>query len=136
VGADDRADRGPARLAVEPADQLGDADVIGPDALERRQQPVEHVVAALEVAPPVDRDQVRRGGDHADHLGLAARVAAHRARVGLGHLHADRAQPDLVGDVEQRLREVAGLLATVRTAAPDQVKRQARRGLLPDPGQP
>ena len=114
--------------AAEPADQLGDAQVVGTDALERRQQAVQHVVAAAEVPAAIDRDQVRRRRDHADRVGLAPRVAAQRARIVLGHVHADRAQPDLVGDIEQRLREIADLLAV----AAHQVKREPRRGLLAD----
>ena len=38
--------------------QLGDSQVVRADTLERRQQAVEHVVAAAEVAAAIDRDQV------------------------------------------------------------------------------
>ena len=69
-----------AVAGAEAPDQLGDAEVVGADPVERRQQAVEHVVAAPEVAAALERGQVRRGRDHADGLGVAARVATQAAR--------------------------------------------------------
>ena len=66
-----------------------------------------------------------------DRIALAPRIAAQRAGVLLGHVHAHRAEPDLVGHVDQRLREVEDLLAI----AAHQVEREPRGGLLADPWQ-
>ena len=53
--------------SVDPAHQLTDAELLGPDALEVVDGAAEHVVAALELAGPLDGDDVAGLLDHAQH---------------------------------------------------------------------
>src|SRR5699024_12407294 len=70
------------RLArAETAHQLGDAQIVGADAADRVDRAAEHVVAALELADLLDRDDVLGLLDHADHLVGAARVGADAAAL-------------------------------------------------------
>ena len=89
------------------------------------------MVPAAIMAAALERDQIGRGRDHADRLGVAARVVAHRARIGFGDVHALRAQPRLLDQLDQRLCERADLV--VRRA--DEMEREPRGGLLADAGQ-
>src|SRR5919199_2721208 len=68
-------------VPVDAAQQLVDAQVLGLDAVERRQRAAEHVVEAAELARPLDGDHVHRLLDDADHRGVAPRVAADRAQL-------------------------------------------------------
>ena len=73
------------------AEQLGDVQVLGVDAVDRRQRAAQHVVAAVELVGALDRDHVARLLDHADHGRLAALVLADAAgRLG-GEVEADLA---------------------------------------------
>ena len=90
-GQDDLGDRRRRRRAAP--DQLGDAQVVGADAVERREHPVQHVVAAAEAA----RRARWRGGpglrDRRRQAGVAPRVAhsAHGSRsVRLQHTEQRR----------------------------------------------
>src|SRR5690606_5406290 len=64
---------------AEAAHQLGDAQVVRAYAADRVDRAAEHVVAALELADLLDRDDVLGLLDHADHLVAAARVGADAA---------------------------------------------------------
>ena len=68
---------------------------------------------------------------HADHRRVAVRIAAVRAQLAVADVVADAAEAELVLDVEQRLRQVLGIVA----AGAQHVKREPLRGLLPDAGQ-
>ena len=96
------------RSAVgQPDHQLPDAQLVGPDPVDRRDRPAEHVVLAAELPGALDGDDVLRLLDDADEAGVASRVAADRARRLLGHVAADLAEPHLVADLEQDLGEPA-----------------------------
>src|SRR4051794_2198946 len=73
----------------------------GPQPPDRTDRAAEHVVAAAELAGPLDRDDVLRLIDDADYRLVAARVAADAAELGLGDVAADLAEPDLVLDLHQ-----------------------------------
>ena len=88
-GQDDLGDG----AVVEPGHQLADAQLLGTDAVERRDRAAEHVVAAPELAGALDRDDVLGLLDDADQGGVAARVAADPALLGLGDVAADLAEP-------------------------------------------
>ena len=79
-GQDDLAH---ARLR-DPGEQRGDAQLIGPDAVDRRDRPAQHVIAAAELPGALDGGDVLGLLDHADHRLVPARVgtdpAAHVAR--------------------------------------------------------
>src|SRR5690606_5529487 len=64
---------------AEAAHELGDAQVVGAHAADGVDRAAEHVVAALELADLLDRDDVLGLLDHADHLVGAARVGADAA---------------------------------------------------------
>ena len=98
------------------AQQLADAQIVGADAVERREHAVQHVVAAAKAAGALDREQIGRRGDHADEARVAARVAAQRARILLGEVHAHRAEADLLLDLDERLRQLARVARRARAA--------------------
>ena len=88
--------------SAQPGHQLADAQVVRADAVDRTDRAAEHVVAPAELAGALDRDDVLGLLDDADDVGVAARVAADAALLGLGDVAADRAEPDLVLDPVQR----------------------------------
>src|SRR6188768_413254 len=85
-GQDDLRDR----AVVEPGDQLAHAQLLGADAVERRDCAAEHVVAAPELAGALDRDHVLGLLDHADQRVVTARVAADPTLLLLGDIAAGR----------------------------------------------
>ena len=56
--------------------ELGDLQVLGIDAVDRRQRAAEHVVAAAELVRALDRDDVAGLLDDADQRRVAALVEA------------------------------------------------------------
>ena len=93
-------------------EQLGDVEVLGVHAVDRRQRPAEHVVAAVELAGALDRDHVARLLDHADRGRLAALVLADAAGGLGGQVEADLALAhrllDLADGVGERERLLVG----------------------------
>src|SRR3954454_19417188 len=69
------------RAVGEPDHELADAQLVGADAVDRRDGAAQHVVAAAELAGPLDRDDVLVLLHHADDGGVAARVAADAAQL-------------------------------------------------------
>ena len=63
-------------LAVEPAEQLLDPELIGPDPFDRADRALQHVVAAPELARPLHRDDVAGLLDDAQHRVVTAVVGA------------------------------------------------------------
>ena len=59
-------------LAVQPRDQFFESELIGPDAVERGERAVQHVVPAVELARALHREQIGDRLDHADDPGVAA----------------------------------------------------------------
>src|SRR5207248_4014015 len=78
-------------LAVQPRDQFFEFELIGPDAVERGERAVQHVVPAAELARALHREQIGDRLDHADDPGVALRVGADRARILRGQIAADGA---------------------------------------------
>ena len=75
-----RADDGLADGALrDPVEELVEAQLLAPDAVERAQRAPEHVVAALE-AGALHGDDVAGVLDDADDLGVAPVVAADGAQ--------------------------------------------------------
>src|SRR5689334_24016070 len=114
-----------------PGVELGELEVLGLDAVDRRQRAAEHVVAAAVLVRALDRDDVAGLLDHADQLGVAALIQADRAARPLREVEADLAERDLLLDVADRLGQRGGVLAG---GAPD-VERQPLRRPLADAGQ-
>ena len=111
--------RGLGDVAVGAAEELGHAEVLGPDAVEGRQQTVEDVVAPPVPARPLDGDDVLGLGHDADEAHVAPRVRANGARIGFGQIAADAAKADLlldVGDALDFLRHLAFGFARERVA--------------------
>jgi len=100
VGGDD--DLGHCAVG-KPHHELAYSQVVRPDALDRADRAAEHVIAAAELAGLLDREDVLRLLDHAQHGLVAPGVAADPALVSLGDVEADPAEPHLVLDLEQDL---------------------------------
>ena len=78
-------------------DQPVDREILGADAVERRQRAAEHVVAAAKRAGAFERPEIGELLDDADRRAVAPRVAADRARLDRVEIAADRTGPDRVG---------------------------------------
>ena len=75
-----------------PGGRAGEPQVLGLDAVDRRERAAEHVVAAAELVRALDRDHVLRLLDDADRRRVAALVEADRAARALGEVEADLAE--------------------------------------------
>ena len=120
-------------LVVEAAEQLLDPELVGPDALDRADRALQHVVAAPELAGLLDGHDVAGLLDHADHGGVAARVGADRALVALGDVEAPGAERDLVLDLDDGRGQAQGVVARAASAGG---RRCAGPTSGPTPGQP
>ena len=98
---------GPPR---DPVVELGDAQILGGDPVDRRQRAAEHVVAPGELVRALDRDHIRGLLDHADELGIAPLVGADPADRPVREVEARLAQPDPLLDLPDRLGERKRLL--------------------------
>src|SRR5439155_24967484 len=76
------------RLALEPAQELADLEVLGPDAVQRRERPQEHMVAAAKLPRAIEREEVVRLFDHAQEAAVAPGVATDAAGIFLGDVEA------------------------------------------------
>ena len=97
---------------LDPRHQLGDAQVGGLHAVERRERAAEHVVEAAELARALDGDDVGRLLHHADDARVAARVGADGAQLALGQVEAAAAEADLLfhlGDRRRQGQDLSGL---------------------------
>ena len=63
-------------VLLDAREQLLDAQLLGTDALDRRDRALEHVIATLELAGALDGDDVTRLLDDAHDPRVAAIVAA------------------------------------------------------------
>src|SRR5438105_5633424 len=127
VGGDDHF----LDAVVEARDQLLQLELIGSDAVERRERAVQHVVAAAELPGALDGEQIGHRLDYADHPPVALGVAAEGTRILGRQVATGRAETDLLPQRKQRLGELAGVLGW----ALQDVERQPLGRLLPDPGQ-
>ena len=92
---------------------------------------MQHVIPSFKLARGFDADDVVRLLHHADHLRIAAGVAAVLAQLARGDVVADFAKAELILDVQDGLRQVLGIVAS----GAQHVERDALRRLLPDAGQ-
>ena len=90
--------------ALDPAQQLGDLQVLGVDPVDRREGAAEHVVEAAVFVGALDRDHVGRLLDHADRRPVAVRVGADPAERALGEVEALLAEADLLLHFADRRR--------------------------------
>ena len=114
-----------------PAVELRQPEVLGLDAVDRRQRAPEDVVAAAELVGALDRDHVAAASSTTQSVArVAALVEADRAARALGEVEADLAERDLLLDLADRQGE--------REASSFEVRRtwNARRWAvrLPIPG--
>ena len=93
--------------------------------------PEQHVVAAVELAGLLDRDDVAGVLDHAQHRGVAPVVGADRAQLALGHVEAALAEPD----PRLRLGDGPGQPLGVLGGQLQEVEGDALGRLRPDAGQ-
>ena len=116
----------------DPLQQLVDPQVLGLDAVERRERAAEDVVEAAVLVRPLERDHVDGLLDDADDGAVAARVEADRAELLLGQVAALAAEADALLDLLDRVRERDGLVLLRR----EDVERESLRRPRADPGQP
>src|SRR5262245_7930576 len=117
-------------LAIrQPWHQFADAQIVRADTLDGTDGAAEHVVEAAELSRPLDRDHVLGLLNDTDHRRIASWVAANAALLLLCDIPADRAEPDLVFDLGQRVHEPA----YIGWIGGQQVERDPLRALGPDP---
>src|SRR4029077_21136055 len=115
-------------VALDAMHQLVDAEMLGLDAVERRERAAQHVVEAAILRRPLERDEVDRLLDDADERAVAARVEADRAELLLGEVAALVAEADALLHVGEGGRE-GERLVLVRLQG---VEREPLRRALPD----
>ena len=113
------------------AQQLLDPQLLGPDALDRRDRALEHVVPAGELVGALDRDDVAGLLDDAEHGGVAPVVEAVAAELALGDVEA----PPAPGDPLLRLGDRPGEPVGVLGRGLQEVERDPLRRLRADAGQ-
>ena len=118
-------------VPLDAAQQLVDPQVLGLDAVERRERAAEHVVEPAVLVRPLERDEVDGLLDDADQRVVAPRVDADRAELLLGEVAALAAEADALLHVLDRGGERERLV--LRHA--QQVEREPLRRALADAGQ-
>ena len=119
-------------LVLDAREQLLDAQLLGPDAFDRRDRALQHVVAPAELARALDGDDVARLFDDADDVRIAPLVAAEGAQLAFGDVEAAPA-PRRRGPSRRRSTRRAACASSGRRL--QQVERDALRGLRADAGQ-
>src|SRR5918995_1224255 len=127
-GDDDLGDR----AVPQPGEELPDAKVVGPDAVDGADGPAEHVVAPPELPGALDGDDVLGLLDDTDRVKVAARIQAHPAAVGLRHVEAHLAEAHLELDLGERVRQAFD----VRGVGLEEVEGDALGALGTDTRQP
>src|SRR6185437_8398206 len=87
---------------ARPLDQLGDAQILGAYAVERRQRAAEHVIKPVEHAGALERPEVSHLLHHTDERAVARRIAAERARALRVDVAANLASEDGVARLGKR----------------------------------
>src|SRR6195952_1066565 len=111
----------------EPRHQLTDAELLGTDALQRRDRTAEHVVATAELTRPLDRDHVLRLLDDADQRGVTSVVGADAAQICLRDVAAHLAE----GGLGLHLHDHVGETADIDRGGGEQVEGDPLRTLGP-----
>ena len=102
--------------------QAVDIEIFGPNAVQGRQPPTEHMIFTRKQPRPVERPQVRHILDHADRADVTARIDANAARISGVDIAAGIAydQPllDIIERAQQRLQHGLALLHQMQHHAP------------------
>jgi hypothetical protein len=88
--------------------ELGDAQVLGTDAVERGEFTAEDVKVAAEAAGLFDGENIYGFLDDAEQRGIAARVGADRAGLAFGEAAAVRAELNCAAGACQGFSKIAG----------------------------
>src|SRR3989304_991045 len=94
---------------ADPGDQLGNLQLVGADAVERRDGAVQDMILAAKLTGALERDDVAGVLDDAKDAVASRRVRAGRTRVDVGDRETDRAIAHLVFHVQDGLGQRAGL---------------------------
>ena len=127
---------------VDAGNQVGDAELLGSDAVERRNGTVENMEDSVEVLRLFDSGDIGRFFDDADQALVASGAGAVDARVDVGDVVADRTETEIGLDVADGGGERFGIVVagaenvegeTLRTFGADsgelfQLIDQARHG--------
>ena len=97
----------PLRHAVE---QRLNLQIVGPHMVHRRDDAVQHVVAAVVFARALDGDDVARVGDDADDMFITLRRRADGAEAAVRQIAADGAERDGALGVDDGIGKGLGLL--------------------------
>src|SRR5690606_22183719 len=109
-----------------------DPQLVRPDAVDRRDGATQDVVAPLELAGALDRDDVLVLLDHTEHGRVPPRVATDAALLFLGDVEAGRAELDPGLDLQEHLGETA----YVRLVGLEQVEGDPLSTLRPHAREP
>ncbi len=85
--------------AGEARQQIGDAELVGADAVQGRERAVKDVIDTVEMTRLFDGGNVCRFLDHTDQFLVARRTGAVFARVNVGNVVADGAEMEIGFDV-------------------------------------
>src|SRR5439155_17425142 len=110
-------------VSLDTTKQLVDPQVLGLDAVERRERAAEDVVEPAILVCPLDGDQVDRLLDDADDRSVATGVLADRAELFLGQIPALLAEADALLHLLNRRGERERLVLR----GPEQVEREPVR---------
>ena len=124
--------RPPDAVPLDALQQLVDAQVLGLDAVERRERAAEHVVEAAELVRALERDEVDRLLDDADRAcGRGARRGRSRTPPPRSGCRTRGRSGRAPSPPRSRARARAPLLRAL-----EEVEREPLRRALPDAGQP
>src|SRR3954469_16039402 len=119
-------------LVLDALQQLLDAQLLRPDALDRRDRALQHVVSTVELVGALDRDDVARLLDHAHERRVAALVEAVPAELTRREVEAPRAPADARLRLGDRARQSVGVFGR----GLQQIEGDALRGLRADARKP
>src|ERR1700730_1845124 len=97
-------------LVVQPGQELLDLQLVGPDALDRRDRTQQNVVATAVLLGPLHGDDVAWLLDDAQQARVAPVVAAVHAQLALGEVEAAPAPTHALLRLDSRAREALGVL--------------------------
>jgi hypothetical protein len=113
-------------------DSVRDGEVVGADAVERRQRAAQHVIEPVDDRGALQRPEIAHLLHHADQRAVARLVAAQRAWALRIDIAANFAVEDGVARLGERGRQgIEQLLLLL-----DEMQRRAPRRARPEPRQP
>ena len=111
--------------------ELRESELIGTDAIERRQMAHQHEVSTAIATGLLDRRHVRGRFDHTQQRLISRRRRADRTQLRISEHSTAIAATDAIQRLLQRFGKKAGTVAILL----QQMERHALRGLRPDAGQ-